>query len=122
MPSTRNMCCGREVPHMSEVQHWICQSCGTVWVGIPAEPVGASPVGMPPEAAEHYVVMLEFAAAAMHFVTEPGAWAGYVAWLEQFDPHMPPETSSEEVRGMMAADARWFTKIAASARGKLSHG
>lgn len=75
---------------------------------------------MTPDAAEHYVAMMGFAACAMHYVTAPGRWAAYIAFLEQTSPDLPPGTSSEQVRLIMAADADEFTQMAMLAREKLA--
>jgi hypothetical protein len=77
------------------------------------------PGNMSPEAADHYVALLEFGAAAMHYVTQPGVWAGYVAFMEQHVPTLDPLVSREEVRQMMAGDAIRFGQIAQAARGEL---
>lgn len=70
-------------------------------------------------ASEHYVAMLEFAACAMAYVTGPGPYPGYVAFLEQSAPDLPPETTTETVRLMMAADAEWFAGMARTARARF---
>jgi hypothetical protein len=83
---------------------------------------GSNPMDDIPDAiADHYIAMFQLAAAATTYVTDPVRWAAFVAWVEQTPGATIPPGKSDEMRLIMANDARMLLGIAEAgerARGK----